>query len=88
MKLGDIIRPRQESIATARNVQGMPIRPLYMQRPQLHPRTGQPPTENYRKGHPTLTSPVNAPTLPVRATKGAGPNQHQLAAYLKALNGR
>jgi hypothetical protein len=86
MKLGDIIRPRQESIATARNVQGMPIRPLYMQRPQFHPRIGGPPTENYRKGHPTLTSPVARPALPVGTATGA--NQHQLAAYLKALNGR
>ena len=86
MKLGDIIRPRQESIATGRNVQGMPIRPLYMQRPQMHPRTGQPPTQDYRKGHPTLTSPLIEPTLPVRSTNGA--NQHQLVAYLKALNGR
>ena len=85
-KIGQVIRPRQQGIADARNQQGMPIRPLNMQRPVIHFKTGKPPTQNYRRGHPMLTSPNVRPALPVKATTGVPAPQVQ--AYVRALNGQ
>lgn len=81
--IGKIIRPKQESIATARTVAGkIPLKP---QRPQFH-RDGRPPTGGFHKGHPTLSSPAVPGALPVKATQGV--SQNQLGAYLAALRGK
>jgi hypothetical protein len=77
-----VIKPRQPTLGDALIASGKPLKP---QRPMFHPKTGQPPTMQYRKHHPTLTSPAVKATIPVRGTVGA--NQHELGAYLKALSG-
>jgi hypothetical protein len=78
MNVGKIIRPRQTQLGTALAVAGKPALP---QRPQMH--RNKPPTMDYRRNHPTLTSPAQPAALPVRATQGV--NSNQLNAYVKAL---
>lgn len=74
-----IVRPPQETLGTALAVQGKPVAPG---RPMQH-KNGSPPTQQYREGHPTLTSPAIPASLPLKATQGV--NQTQLSGYLKAV---
>lgn len=84
ISVGKIVRPKAEPLGVAMTARGQPQGP---QRPMRHPRTGQPPTIQYRKNHPMLTqAPVGTPALPVRATQG--PSTTAIGQYLKALRGR
>lgn len=83
MNIGKVIRPRVTigaAIAAGPKTPQLTPRPT---RPVMHPKKGGPPTQEYRKGHPTLQSPATPAALPVRATQGV--NQTALSSYVKAL---
>lgn len=79
MKVGPVVRPKQESLGDAMVLKGKPPLPA---RPEFH-KSGAPPTMNYHKGHPMLTAPAVPGAMPVRATQGV--SQTQLGGYIKAL---
>ena len=81
IRLGPIVKPRQQSLGSAMAVAGKPQTTL--QRPINHWKTQRPPTMEYRKNHPMLTKPAINPAMPVRTTRGV--SQNQLSAYVKAL---
>lgn len=83
--IGKVVRPSQESLGAAIAAKGAPQMPPEWQRPMLHWKKGGPPTQQYRKNHPMLTTAAKAPALPVRSTQGV--SQAQLGDYLKALRG-
>lgn len=83
MNVGKVIRPRQSlGDALAAGVNPLWPKPT---RPEMHPKTGKPPTITSRYHHPTLQSAAVKPSLPVRSTQGV--NSNQLNAYVKALKG-